>query len=160
MSRDAAGDKEPTILLAEPSGDAAELLLESLSNADIANLAYHAETASDTLDFLHQRGDCADANRPNLILLSADLPGDIDGIEVLEEVKESADLCAIPVVVMADDADGERVKQAYDNYANAYVKKPADPDEFLVTARTIREFWIDINRLPPEPDENEGNHSF
>lgn len=47
-------------------------------------------------------------------------------------------------------SDGaEAVADSYDLHANAYVRKPVDPDAFLEIADDLENFWLEIVWLPP-----------
>jgi CheY-like chemotaxis protein len=51
------------------------------------------------LDFLFQRGEHADAPRPDLILLDLNLPS-VDGPTVLADLKHDPNLRRIPVIIL------------------------------------------------------------
>jgi len=38
----------------------------------------------------------------------------------------------------------EDIMQSYDRYANCYILKPGDLNQFLEVARSIEEFWLTI----------------
>ncbi|MDN4015201.1 response regulator, partial [Chryseobacterium gambrini] len=84
------------------------------------------DDGASALDFLHQRGEYADAPRPDLILLDLHL-SDPDGVAVLTELDDRPELRQIPVLVVTASAVAEDVVQAYELHANAYVQKPSDP---------------------------------
>jgi diguanylate cyclase (GGDEF)-like protein len=71
----------------------------------------------------------ADA-RPDVILLDIGLP-DIDGLQVLQTLKQDAELRAIPVVMVTAWADPDMVRQAVDRGAADYVCKPFAVDDLL-----------------------------
>jgi PAS domain S-box-containing protein len=41
--------------------------------------------------------------------------------------------------------------KTYDLHANCYLTKPVDLEQFLQIARTIKEFWLSLVKLPPSP---------
>lgn len=102
---------------------------------------------SDALDYLHQRGGYVDAPRPDIVLLDLNLPG-MSGIEVLDEMENGTDLRRIPVIILTSSQSEEDIVNSYDKYANAYLRKPVNPDEFVDIARSIGEFWIQTVELP------------
>jgi two-component system, chemotaxis family, response regulator Rcp1 len=99
------------------------------------------------MSFLRREGRYADGPRPNLILLDLNLPRK-DGREVLAEIKQDADLKRIPVVILTSSAAEQDVVQAYNLYANCYITKPMDLDQFLKVVRSIEDFWLIVVTLP------------
>lgn len=74
--------------------------------------------------------DLARQHSPNLILLDVHLP-DIDGREVISELKSSETGRDIPVVVISADATTHQIKRLMTAGADAYLTKPLDVDEFF-----------------------------
>ena len=99
--------------------------------------------------FLAREGKYADAPRPDLILLDLNLPKK-DGREVLAEIKESAELKSIPVVVLTTSASEEDILKSYRLHANCYITKPVDLDGFLKVVKSIDSFWLSVVKLPRE----------
>ena len=73
----------PTLLVKDNPGDV-DLTREALQDAKLHNRLYVVEDGAQAVDFLHHRGQYADAPRPDLILLDLNLPKK-DGREVLSE---------------------------------------------------------------------------
>jgi CheY-like chemotaxis protein len=105
------------------------------------------EDGLEAIAFLHQEGNYSDAPRPDLILLDLNLPKK-DGREVLAEIKNDPDLKRIPVVVLTTSKAEEDIIRMYDNYANCYITKPVDLDEFISIIKSIENFWVNIVKLP------------
>lgn len=108
---------------------------------------------SEALDLLHQRGDYTDAPRPNLGPLDVDLP-ETGGYDLLEELNDDHEPAEIPALVLAASDDAEAVADSSDLHANAYVRKPVDPDAFLETVRDLENFRLEIVRLPPSDGDD------
>jgi chemotaxis family two-component system response regulator Rcp1 len=85
--------------------------------------------------------------RPDLIFLDLNLPKR-DGREVLAELKKSDQLRRIPVIVLTTSEAERDIANAYDLYANCYVKKPLDLEKFIEVIRHCERFWLEIVRLP------------
>jgi len=131
-----------SILLVEDSPTDAELTREVLREAKVRSTLHVVRDGEAGLAFL--RG----ARRPDLVLLDLNLPGK-DGREVLAEIKSDARLRHIPVVILSASPADEDVAAAYANQANAYIRKPADLDEFVECVRILEAFWLSVVRLPP-----------
>lgn len=84
---------------------------------------------------------------PAFIILDLNLPN-LDGRDVLRQIRKHEKLATIPVVIMSTSTREEDVEQAYKLGGNCYVAKPTDPDEFLHTVRAITDYWLRIARLP------------
>lgn len=81
--------------------------------------------------------------RPDIILLDLNLPKK-SGIEVLREIKTHELLRTIPVIVMTTSDRELDIKMAYQNYANAYILKPADISEMGKVVQTLYQFWFNV----------------
>jgi two-component system, chemotaxis family, response regulator Rcp1 len=101
------------------------------------------------MDFLHRRGNYADATRPDLILLDLNLAGK-DGREVLAEIKAEPQLRRIPIVVFTISATEEDIFRSYALQGNCYVIKSSDLDQLFHIVKRIEEFWLGIVTLPGE----------
>lgn len=139
-----------TILLVEDNPAHAELVRRCFADHRIANRVYHVSTGEDALDFLHRRNGFADEQespRPHLILLDLRLPG-IDGMEVMEEVKQTDGLKRIPIVVLTTSSAETDVVGAYDRHANGYLVKPLDFVKFRKLMGDLGYYWLGWNRCP------------
>jgi len=135
------------ILLVEDSPSDAELTIEALNEAKVANHLTLVEDGVEAMQFLRREGAFSSAPRPDLILLDLNLPRK-DGREVLAEIKSNPDLKTIPVVVLTTSQAEQDVLRAYELQANCYVNKPVDFKQFLRAVRSIEEFWLAVVTLP------------
>jgi CheY-like chemotaxis protein len=103
----------------------------------------------EALAFLHRTEPYTEVPRSDLILLDLNLPRK-NGWEVLEEIKADEDLRCIPVVVLTTSQAEEDVLSAYKHFANCFITKPIDFNQFVKTVQSIEDFWFTIVRLPPE----------
>ncbi len=142
-------EKPIEILLVEDNPGDVRLTIEVLKDAKVRNTMSTVNDGAAALAYLRREGDYSDAPRPDLILLDLNLPKK-DGREVLAEIKADPTLRRIPVVVLTVSKDEEDILKAYDLYANCYITKPIDLDQFINVIRTIKEFWLTIVKLPPD----------
>jgi CheY-like chemotaxis protein len=89
----------------------------------------------------------AGAARPDLVLLDLGLPGQA-GLMLLGELKRHAHLRAMPVVVLTAPADQAVIRRCYELGASCYVEKPAAEASFSESVRLIRDFWLQVPKLP------------
>jgi CheY-like chemotaxis protein len=137
------------ILLVEDSPSDAQLAVEALQSAKIANHLSHVEDGVEAMQFLRREGPYREAPRPGLILLDLNLPRK-DGREVLEELKEDPQLKRIPVVVLTTSRAEQDVLRSYALHANCYITKPVDFNQFMEVVRSIEHFWLAVVTLPKE----------
>jgi len=137
------------ILLVEDHPPDADTTMEGLRESKIRNRIHWVEDGLEALRFLRRQGEHASAPRPDLILLDLGLPG-LDGLEVLKRIKEGDDddLRRTPVVIMTSSRREEDKLAAYHHYANCYVTKPVDGQQFLGVVHKIEDFWLTVVRLP------------
>ena len=141
------GSKPIEILLVEDNPGDVRLTRESLYDARIHNNMIVASDGLEAMACLRREGKYADATRPDLILLDLNLPR-MNGFEVLNAIKEDPHLKRIPVVVLTTSQAEQDIIQSYNLYANAYVTKPVDLEQFVKVLKSIEDFWLEIVKLP------------
>lgn len=129
------------VLLVEDSPTDAMMIREILSQANAPHRLYVVEDGMQALEFLRREGAYRDAPRPDLILLDLQLPRK-SGQEVLAEIKADESLRTIPVVVLSSSRADTDVVAAYGAFANSYVSKPIDYEDFAEAVRLIERFWL------------------
>jgi len=137
------------VLLVEDNDGDIVLTLEAFEESKIKTNISVVKNGKEALDFLNFRGKHQDVERPDLILLDLNIPI-ISGMEVLKEIKQDVKLKTIPVIVLTTSSNPKEVKLAYELYTNSFVTKPLDMDEFLKTILSIKEFWLQICKLPEQ----------
>ena len=105
------------------------------------------EDGQEALAFLRREGIFAHAERPALILLDLNLPKR-DGRLLLAEIKSDPALKDIPVVIFTSSEADHDIRSAYDSYANCYIVKPVELEQFLRFVQTTVHFWSTIASLP------------
>ena len=73
----------------------------------------------------------------------------IDGLEVLQQLKQDPELQAIPVVMLTSSREEKDLVRSYKLGVNAYVVKPVDFTEFVNAIKELGLFWAVINYPPP-----------
>jgi len=135
------------VLLVEDDPGDVLMTREALADGQVSNTLHVVSDGIAAMDFLHKRGEHAEAPTPDLMLLDLNLPR-MDGREVLAAVKGDPELRQIPIVVLTTSESEEDVLRSYELHANAYVTKPVDFDRFIEVVRQIDEFFVGIVRLP------------
>jgi len=108
----------------------------------------------EAVDYLLRQGGHAGQagwRSPDLILLDLNLPR-MNGREVLERIRATPSLRAVPVVVLTTSRRQEDIQQMYAAGANTYMEKPQDFQRFVEVLQTIHRYWMDLALLPPMPD--------
>jgi two-component system response regulator len=139
-----------TILLVEDSPADAEMTIDALREAKLANPIVHVEDGVEALDCLFQRGAWADRPLviPAVVLLDIKMPR-LDGIEVLREIRESDRLKHVPVVILSSSREESDLARSWDLGVNAYVVKPVNAQQFFDAVQTLGQFWAVMNEAKP-----------
>jgi two-component system response regulator len=135
-----------TILLVEDSLADAEMTMDALREARLANPIVHVEDGVEALDYLRRTGDFSDRDdgNPVVVLLDIKMPR-MDGIEVLREIRASEPTRRIPVVILSSSREERDLAASWDLGVNAYVVKPVDADQFFEAVQTLGQFWAVMN---------------
>jgi len=141
-----------TILMADDDADDRQLTREALEDARLINDIRFVENGEELMDYLRRQGKYAppaEAPRPGLILLDLNMPRK-DGRTVLKELKQDADLRAIPVVVLTTSKSDEDIYRSYDLGVNSYIVKPVTFEALVDILQTLEKYWFEIVELPPQ----------
>lgn len=133
--------RSPQVLLVEDSPTDAMIIGEILAEVGVGEGLHVVEDGRQALEFLRREGTHRKAPRPDLILLDLQLPRK-NGQEVLAEIKGDVGLRTIPVVVLSSSHDENDIAGAYRSFANSYVAKPVDYEDFAEAVRLIARFWL------------------
>ncbi|WMJ70505.1 response regulator [Stenotrophomonas sp. 24(2023)] len=138
-----------TILLAEDSPHDAEMAIDALKEARLANPIVHVEDGVEVMDYLLRRGAFASREEglPAVLLLDIKMPR-MDGLEVLQQIREHDELKRLPVVILSSSREESDLARSWDMGVNAYVVKPVDVDQFFGAVQTLGRFWAVINQAP------------
>ncbi|WNG49731.1 response regulator [Archangium minus] len=138
------------VLLVEDSPNDAELTLEAFAESGLANEVVWVRDGSEALDYLHREGSFA--NRPDglpaVVLLDLKMPK-VDGLQVLEQVKNHPQLKSVPVVMLTSSREESDLARSYGLGVNAYVVKPVGFPEFVRALKELGLFWAVVNEPPP-----------
>ncbi|HQV72512.1 MAG: response regulator [Dokdonella sp.] len=140
-----------TILLAEDSSADAEMALDALREAKLANPVVHVEDGVEALDYLFCRNSFSGRARgnPAVVLLDIKMPR-LDGLEVLQNMRSSEHLKRVPVVILSSSREESDLVHSWNLGVNAYVVKPVDVSQFFSAVQTLGQFWAVLNEFPQE----------
>jgi two-component system response regulator len=145
---------EIDILLVDDSQDDVDLTLHALRAERLANHVFVAHDGEEALDFLFCSGPHSDRSfdhPPKLILLDLKLPK-VDGLQVLQRIKEDERTRTIPVVLMTSSKEERDRVQGYALGVNSYLQKPVDFDEFRKMVKLAGLYWLVVNQAPVVSD--------
>ncbi len=111
---------KPRVLAVDDENDILLILRTALRDE------YDVVTASNGPEALMS----VDQDKPDLIILDLMMP-DMDGIEVLEEVRKNPRTATIPVVFLTGISDKAKMREALDKGTTYYIVKPFDCGELL-----------------------------
>lgn len=139
------------ILLVEDNPRDEALTLRALRKSNIVNEVIVTSDGVEALDYLFNTGTYAGRETsvmPQLILLDLKLPK-VDGLQVLQKIREDERTRRLPVVVFTSSSEEEDVIKSYDLGANSYVRKPVDFEQFIEATRQLGLHWLVLNQTPP-----------
>ena len=140
-----------TILLVEDSPADAEMAIDALREANLANPIVHVEDGVEAMEYLLRQGRFAGRSdeEPAVLLLDIKMPR-MDGLEVLKHIRSHDKLKKLPVVILSSSREESDLARSWDLGVNAYVVKPVDVDQFFGAVKTLGQFWAVINETPGE----------
>jgi len=139
---------EVVILIAEDDAGHASLIKKNLKRAGISNEIIHFKDGQETLDFLLHRGEGPHrvSDTGYLLLLDIRMPK-VDGVEVLQQIKQDKELRKIPVIMITTTDDPREVEHCHSLGCSNYIAKPIDYDKFVESIRQLG-FFLAVVEVP------------
>jgi two-component system, response regulator len=149
--RDLTMNDNRAIFLVEDEDCDADLASRAFCRAEVANPLIRARDGAEALDYLFGRGQYAARDihdLPIFILLDLNIPK-VSGLEVLTEIRANAHTRHLPVIILTSSAEEKDRLGAYDHFANSYVVKPLDYDQFVAATLQLSLYWTKLNAPAP-----------
>jgi CheY-like chemotaxis protein len=139
-----------TILMAEDDDGHATLVQRNLQRAGLANPVVRVRDGQEALDYVFATGEYVDRPRIGrlLLLLDINMPR-VDGIEVLQRVRETESSRNLPVIMLTTTDDPREVRRCYDLGCSVYITKPVEYEPFVEAVKRLGLF-LQVVTLPPE----------
>jgi CheY-like chemotaxis protein len=136
--------KPVAIIMIEDDHGHARLIEKNIRRAGINNVIHHYATGAEGL--AHLREKAANAETPLLVMLDLNLP-DMNGIDILAQIKQHESLKRTPVVVLTTTDDAKEIQKCYDLGCNVYMTKPVDYEQFASSIRQLGLF-LSVIQVP------------
>lgn len=145
-----AAPSEVEILLVEDNPNDVELTLRALKSVNLTNRIHVVRDGAEALDFLFARGAYAERNgaqAPKVVLLDLKLPK-LDGLEVLERIRQDPRTKLLPVVVLTSSREESDIQKSYALGVNSYIVKPVEFEAFVRAVSEAGLYWLLLNQPP------------
>jgi len=133
-----AHDPGFTILIVDDDEGHIELVRRNLRRIALGNPIVALQDGARALNYIFQRGEFI--GRPPadiLMLLDINMPGSVNGIEVLRQIKADPITRRIPVIMLSTTDDPREVSRCYDLGCSVYITKPVDSGHFIESVRRL-----------------------
>ena len=134
------------ILLVEDNPADIRLAQESLKDYKLQNSLHVVGDGEAALAYLRRQGQFADVPVPDMVLLDLRLPK-IDGIEVLEEIRNDESLRDLPVVILTASQMDQRLLETLNVTADCYILKPLTLERYLDAIRCFPQLGLSIVKI-------------
>lgn len=124
-----------SIVLIEDDEGHARLIHKNLQRVGVLNRIIHLKTGGEAIDYV-RRTARSDGHDKAVVVLDLNLP-DIDGFEVLRQIKTSEATKQLPVVVLTTTDDPKDVDRCYALGCNVFMTKPVGYDAFSEAIRKL-----------------------
>ena len=125
------------ILIAEDDEGHFSLIRKNLMRAGIGNEIVRFSNGQETLDYLFgANGEGVEDRRAYLLILDIRMPK-IDGVKVLERIRQDQRLRRIPVIILTTTDDPAEVERCHRLGCSIYIVKPVEYDDFVDAIRKV-----------------------
>jgi CheY-like chemotaxis protein len=120
------------ILIVDDDEGHVELVRRNLRRIALNNPIMVLHDGARALDYVFRRGEFAarDADDP-LMLLDLNMPGSVNGVEVLRQIKTNPSTQKMPVIMLSTTDDPREIARCYEFGCSVYITKPVDSTQFI-----------------------------
>ncbi|MFN3557302.1 MAG: response regulator [Bacteroidales bacterium] len=140
--------KNISIIIAEDDEGHALLIKRNLARSGVLNPILHFRDGEEVLDFFtNENSDFR--KQPDMgyvLLLDIKMPR-IDGIEVLEKMKNDPELQNIPIIMITTTDTPREIEMCHSLGCNSYIVKPINYEKFMDVVRKLG-YFLDIVQVP------------
>ncbi len=149
---------EVVILIADDDAGHARLIEKNLTRAGLHNPIRRFDNGQKVIDFLFRRGDGEHLvpGTPYLLLLDIRMP-QVDGVEVLRQVKEDSELRKIPVIMLTTMDDPREVERCHSIGCSSYIVKPVDYEKFAESIKNLG-LYLSLVKVPQKLETSGGSN--
>jgi len=140
-------NKSVHVLIVEDNDGDIVLISEALEQAKFIKKITIKRDGAEAIEYFEKELNAQRAEFPDLILLDINLPKK-NGHEVLKYLKSNDTLKQIPVAVFTTSSSQKDMIEAYKEYANCYIIKPTELNDFTRVVSEIENFWFYIAKTP------------
>jgi two-component system, response regulator len=140
------------IVVADDDPDDRMMIKDAFEEAKLGNPVDFVQDGVELMEYLRREGaykNMSNQPYPGFILLDLNMPRK-DGRTALKEIKESAELHRIPIVILTTSKAEEDIIKTYNLGVNSFICKPVSFDGLVEIVKTVGRYWIEIVALPPE----------
>lgn len=143
--------QDVTILIADDDPGHQRLVIRNLRRGGLQNDILTFSTGKEILDYLENLkashvANSTIAHGTYLLLLDIRMP-DIDGVQVLSQIKSDSFLKKLPITMLTTTDDPREISNCYELGCAHYIVKPVDYEKFSETIRQLGLFFT-LMRLP------------
>ena len=142
--------KDMVILIAEDDAGHFQLIRKNLWLSCVDCDILQFKDGRQILDFLFNADTQMhlEEEKQYILLLDIRMPK-VDGLEVLQTIKEDENLRKIPVIMLTTTSNSNMIKQCYELGCSYYMAKPVDYRHFMEAVQNLGEFLsLEEMRLP------------
>ena len=103
---------------------------------------------------MNGRHDASCGGRPErlLVLLDINMPGQMNGLDVLREIKGTPATRKIPVIMLTTTDDPREISRCYDLGCSVYITKPIEALGFIEAIKRLGLFVSIVSLAPHQAD--------
>jgi CheY-like chemotaxis protein len=136
-----------TILIVDDDEGHVELVRRNLRRISVGNPIESQKDGAQAMEYIFRRGEfAARADVELLILLDINMPGSVNGVEVLRQIKAEPSTQKTPVIMLSTTDDPREIAQCYELGCSVYITKPVDSVQFIEAIKRLGLF-LQVIRL-------------
>jgi CheY-like chemotaxis protein len=136
-----------TILIVDDDDGHVELVRRNLRRIAVANPIVTLQDGERALNYIFRRGEFAKREKVDLlILLDINMPGSVNGVDVLRQMKADHAIRKMPVIMLSTTDDPREIALCYELGCSVYITKPVDSAQFIEAVNRLGLF-LQIIRL-------------